>query len=224
MHDKPNIPSSPDPAEDGPKSQERPDVEKADIRLGVKLASHRDHPAVKAAGLVSKIGDQGPLYALSAGLLIVGLFSRDRRLAGSGTAMLAAIALADLGKSGTKRLVGRTRPHVLLDEGRYETDAADGTEEKPEQSFPSGHTAGSVAVARALSRNFPAAGITAGVTALAIGFARIAKGSHWPLDVLGGAIVGLGAESVANAALEFARGKAEAVIPRRRLPIFNARN
>ncbi|HEX8412619.1 MAG TPA: phosphatase PAP2 family protein [Sphingomicrobium sp.] len=174
--------------------REASEAEKADIELGAKIASQRDHPIVKAAGNAGKIGDQGPLYALSAAVLVAGLIARNRRLAGSGISMLAAIAAADVSKRLTKSLVRRTRPHVLLDDGRYQTDAG-GSERKPEQSFPSGHMAGSAAVARALSRNFPKAGAAAGVAAVAVGVSRVAKGAHWPLDVLGGAVVGLAAEA-----------------------------
>ena len=172
------------------------DVEKADVELGKKLASERDSPAVKAAARAGEIGDQGPLYLLSAALLVAGLAARERRLAGSGISMLAAVGAADLSKRLVKGLVRRTRPHVLLDDGRYETDAG-GSEQKPEQSFPSGHTACSVAAARALSRNFPAAGAAAGTAAVAIGISRVAKGAHWPLDVAAGAVIGLAAEALA---------------------------
>lgn len=176
------------------------ELEKADIEIGTKLASHRDHPAVKAAGIAGKIGDQGPLYALSAGLLICGLAAKDRRFVGSGVAMLAAITAADLGKSGIKHAVSRTRPNVLLDQNRYDLEAG-GSDDKPEQSFPSGHMAGSVAVARAVSRNFPKAGALAGLGAIGIGLSRVAKGAHWPLDVAGGAVVGLVAEELTTGLL-----------------------
>ncbi len=201
---------------------EASDAEKADVEIGKKLASHRDDPAVKAAGIAGKIGDQGPLYALSAGLLLFGLCSRNRRLAGSGMAMLGGIALADLGKRGVKRLVSRTRPHVLLEERRYETDSG-GSDEKPEQSFPSGHTAGSVAVARALARNFPQAGAAAGVAAVAIGVTRVAKGAHWPLDVVAGAILGLAAEMLSTTMLQLALQKAHGLIPRQWVPIVQVK-
>ena len=191
-------PAKPADAEDVRQASE---AEKADIELGARLASHRDHPVVKAAGEAGKIGDQAPLYALSAAVLIAGLATRNRRLAGSGVSMLAGLAAADVSKRLTKRLVRRTRPHVLLDDGRYQTDAG-GTDRKPEQSFPSGHTAGSAAVARALSRNFPKTGAAAGVAAVGIGVSRIAKGAHWPLDVLAGAVLGLAAEALAAMLLE----------------------
>lgn len=185
--------------------REASDVEKADVALGKKMAQDRERPAVKAAADAGEIGDQGPLYALSAGLLIAGLACRDRRLAGSGISMLAAVGAADLCKRGAKRLVRRTRPHVLLDEGRYAANAG-GSDEKPEQSFPSGHTAGAVAAARALSREFPAAGALAGVAAVGIGISRLLQGAHWPLDVAGGAIIGLAAEAASAALLKSTTG------------------
>ena len=129
-------------------------VEKADIALGKKIASKRHHPAVKAAAGAGALGDQGPLYALATGVLAVGVASRGRRVTDCGLAMIAAIAIADVGKRIAKRVVRRTRPHVLLEEGRYDVDTG-GSDRKPEQSFPSGHTACTVAAARALSRHFP---------------------------------------------------------------------
>jgi membrane-associated phospholipid phosphatase len=172
----------------------RNDLEKADIELGKKIAKHRHHPVAKAAGKAGKFGDQGPLYAISSGVLAVGVVSRDRRLTDTGLAMLAAIAAADVTKRVAKNLVRRTRPKLLLDKGDYEADTG-GSDDKKEQSFPSGHTACTVAAARAFSRNVPEAKAAAGVAAVAIGISRIAGGEHWPLDVLAGAVIGLAAEA-----------------------------
>jgi membrane-associated phospholipid phosphatase len=171
-------------------------VEKADIDLGKKIASKRHHPAVKAAAGAAKFGDQGPLYALSSGVLLVGVAARDRRVTDCALAMLAAIAAADVGKRIVKRLVRRTRPHVLLDKGHYDAETG-GSDNKQEQSFPSGHTACTVAAARALARHFPETAAAAGVATAAIGLSRIAEGKHWPLDVAAGAAIGLAAETLA---------------------------
>ena len=169
------------------------EVEKADIALGKKIASKRHHPAVKAVASAGKLGDQGPLYALATGVLAVGVASRARRVTDCGLAMLAAIALADVGKRIVKRVVRRTRPNVLLEEGRYDADTG-GSNRKPEQSFPSGHTACTVAAARALSRHFPETLPAAAAATAVIGLSRVAEGKHWPLDVAAGAVIGLVAE------------------------------
>jgi membrane-associated phospholipid phosphatase len=171
------------------------EVEKADIALGKKIASKRHHPAVKAAASAGKLGDQGPLYALASGVLAVGVASRDRRVTDCGLAMIAAIALADVGKRIAKRVVRRTRPKVLLEEGRYDADTG-GSDRKLEQSFPSGHTACTVAAARALSRHFPDTMPAAAAATAIIGLSRVAEGKHWPLDVAAGAVIGLVAEGL----------------------------
>ncbi len=111
--------------------------------------------------------------------------------------MLLAVATADLGKRLLKGLVTRTRPHVLLDEGRYEAESG-GSESKPEQSFPSGHVACTVAEARAISRQTPAAAPWSAVAVAIIGVARVAKGDHWPLDVAAGLVLGLVSEAVSS--------------------------
>ncbi|HEY2801580.1 MAG TPA: hypothetical protein VGI85_13380 [Chthoniobacterales bacterium] len=49
------------------------EVEKAGVQLGAKLANQRDHPPTKTAENASGIGDQGPLQAILAGVLIVAL-------------------------------------------------------------------------------------------------------------------------------------------------------
>ena len=172
------------------------DLEKADIELGKKMASKRHHPAVKAAAGAGKFGDQLPLYALSSGVLAVGVASRNRRVADCGLAMLAAIAVADAGKRIAKNLVHRTRPHILIDRGHYDADTG-GSDNKQEQSFPSGHTACTVAAARAISRHFPETMAAAGAATAVIGLSRIAEGKHWPLDVAAGAVIGLMAERLA---------------------------
>lgn len=175
-------------------------LEKADVALGTRLAADRDKPVVKAVAWVGKVADQGPLYAIGAAFLVIGCSSRRGRLAAAGISMLAAVGMADAGKSLTKRMVKRTRPHVLLEEGHYAAEAG-GSDRKPEQSFPSGHVAGSVAAARALTRIFPEARPWPMLVAAALGVTRVLKGAHWPLDLVAGAVIGLIAEAVTSSLL-----------------------
>jgi undecaprenyl-diphosphatase len=58
-------------------------------------------------------------------------------------------------------------------------------------SFPSGHTATSFACATVLAALVPRAAPAFYVLALAIAYSLIYVGAHWPLDVVGGAVLGV---------------------------------
>jgi membrane-associated phospholipid phosphatase len=77
-------------------------------------------------------------------------------------------------------------------------------------SFPSGHTATAFAGATALSVFVPRAAPALYVLALAIAYSRLYVGAHFPLDVVGGAIVG-----VATALLLLAAARRRSVRLRR---------
>jgi membrane-associated phospholipid phosphatase len=183
-------------------------AEEADVALAAHLAGYRDHPVVRGLGTLSEIGDQPPLLALSGAVLAYGLLAGDRRAAGAGARMLGSVLLATWIKTGLKRLVARTRPNVLLDDGQYELEAF-GPDEGSWQSFPSGHTAGSVAVARALGRAYPQARTAAYAGAAAIALVQIPRGAHYPADVAGGAVVGVIAEAAINAAAGYLRARTD---------------
>lgn len=172
-------------------------AEEADVELAARLAGRKDHPLMRALGAASEVGDQPPLLLLCGGLLAYGVLAGDRRATQAGGRMLAALLLATGVKAGLKRLVSRTRPNVLLDEGRYEVQPL-GPDEGPWHSFPSGHTAGSVAVARAAARVYPEARWGAYAGAAAVALIQVPRGAHYPVDVAAGALVGLAAEAVVD--------------------------
>jgi membrane-associated phospholipid phosphatase len=58
-------------------------------------------------------------------------------------------------------------------------------------SFPSGHTATSFAGATALSVVYPRGAPVFSLVAAAIGYSRLYVGVHFPLDVVGGAVIGV---------------------------------
>jgi membrane-associated phospholipid phosphatase len=109
--------------------------------------------------------------------------------------MLLSGILAATTKTTVKRVVHRTRPNVLMDEGLYEKGWF-GPNVGPWQSFPSGHSALSVAVATAAGRAYPEIRGVATAAALGVVAVQVLRGAHFPVDVAAGALIGLAAEAV----------------------------
>lgn len=80
------------------------------------------------------------------------------------------------------------------------------------RSFPSGHAANNMAVATVLMLFYPRRGWIYLPVALAIGYARIYTGSHWPLDVVAGWLLGLVGGWVAVRILQMSWNRWSAVI------------
>lgn len=122
-------------------------------------------------------------------LWLAGGFTEIARLKRTAAAALIAFILSGAAGQVIKHLVGRPRPR-LWEQGitHFGPSFADGLD-----SFPSGHMATSVAVALVLAWNYPKAAPIFMAWAAFVGAARLVGGSHFPLDVLGGALVGLAA-------------------------------
>ena len=161
---------------------------------------------MRALALASEAGSWKSLLALSAGTMAWGMAAGDRRLAAAGQHMLLSGILASVVKTSLKRTVHRTRPNVLMDEGFY-ARGFPGTSVGPWQSFPSGHTALSAAVASAAVRAYPGMEGPAYVAAASVISLQVMRGAHFPADVLTGAFIGVAAETVVN---RLARADAEA--------------
>ncbi len=95
-----------------------------------------------------------------------------------------AIALADWSSSGLKALFERPRPPLRYPEPKTLVPLPH------DASFPSGHAATSFAAATMLSFTFPRFAPPLYVLAAAVAFSRVYVGVHYPLDVIGGAILG----------------------------------
>src|SRR4051812_4856553 len=193
-------PGSSDTSDAGP-------VEQADIAAARRLARHHHDPALRAVSAFSQLADQPPLLAASGAVVLWGLLTRNHRLAGRGGHLVASVALATLLKGMVKRALSRTRPNVLLDQGRYRVEPL-GPDEGPWHSFPSGHTAGGVAMARAVARCWPSIRWPAYVGAAAVGMAQVPRGAHYPSDVLAGVVLGVAAEAVVHRLLPSLTSKA----------------
>lgn len=173
-------------------------LEKADVAVANAMAPAARTPLVQALGTLSEAADQPPLRFLCAGLVALGLWRGDKRLAGAGVRMLVAHSLATGIKTAIKHRVDRTRPTVLVEEGRYQMGAGNSRQHE-DTSFPSGHTAGAVAAAGAFAHDYPryravAYGL-AGVAALM----QIPRCKHYPSDVGAGTAIGVAAAAAVNA-------------------------
>ena len=175
----------------------RTKVEKADIAVAETAAPLRHTPPVKALGFMSELADQPPLFALCAAVLAFGVTSGRPRIARAGARMLAAEALATMLKSAVKHRIDRTRPRVAAEGGRYKMERGH-SHDSAVNSFPSGHTAGAVAVARALAREYPDARLPGYAAAAAVAVIQIPRCQHYPSDLAGGALIGLAAEAAVD--------------------------
>lgn len=173
-------------------------VEAADIAVAQAAAPLRDNPLVRVAGTLSEIGDQPQLVALSVATIGAGLWRVDARLVEAGARMLASHLLATGIKAAIKHAVDRTRPHVMNEEGRYRRGPGE-HDEGSYNSFPSGHTAGAVAVARAAARMYPEQAGPAYAAAAAIALVQVPRGAHYLSDIAAGAAIGWAAETTVNA-------------------------
>ena len=153
-----------------------------DTAARVWLTVHH-HPIadVVMVGL-SVIGRGGAVW-IAITLILVAI---DRTRARAAAAVLAALALAfvmtDL---VVKPLIARARPF----EGAVAVRVID---RRPlTYSFPSGHAASAVAAAITLGRIWPRGRLLLWSLATLVALSRIYVGVHYPLDVLGGAVLGI---------------------------------
>jgi undecaprenyl-diphosphatase len=110
----------------------------------------------------------------------------------------AAVAISDLAARLLKTAIDVQRPSTRYAEPKPLVSAPH------DHSFPSGHAATSFAAMTVLCAVVPRAAPVWVLLALAIAFSRVYVGVHYPLDILGGAVLGA---AIAIALLRLARGR-----------------
>ncbi len=132
------------------------------------------------------LGDGVVLVSLCAGLWGVGWFLRRQAYQRAGIDAFIAYGLAGVTVQLLKHLIGRPRPRFAHQESfDYGPSLQIGFD-----AFPSGHTTASFAVSAVLARAFPAWAWAWYGGAFFVGVSRVIRGSHFPTDVLAGAVLG----------------------------------
>lgn len=169
----------------------------ADIAAVEAVVPYRKAPAVKLLSFLSELGDQPQARALCLGILALGVAGADGRLVRAGARMLLAHEAATLAKNFVKHRVDRTRPRSRAN-GKSHKPKPGRQTHKEETSFPSGHSAGAAALARAFARDYPDQAAPAYAGAGLIALAQIPRCAHYPTDVGSGLAIGVAAEAAAS--------------------------
>ena len=99
--------------------------------------------------------------------------------------LLASDFIADGLSLALRQAIGRDRPPLVYPEPKPLVHVPH------TGAFPSGHSSAAFACATVLAWASPRLRIPAFVLAAAIAWSRVYVGVHWPLDVLGGAVLGV---------------------------------
>ncbi len=151
----------------------------ADLRLFLKLAE--DQPSSDSwARAIAAFGDLAPMLAMLAGACAIALLRRR-----PADALVAVIVVA--GANVTTQLLKALLAHPRV-------KAAIGGDPLELNTFPSGHTTAVASIALAYAFVVPAAlrglALTLGAAfALAVGYAVVVIGWHYPSDVLGAYLI-----------------------------------
>lgn len=153
----------------------------AESRLFARVNAVSDRAAAPV-WVVMQVGSLGGAMATGAAVAASGRHRLGCRIA-------VVSAATWLASKAVKPLVGRGRPHMVVDEARVLGRAPTGL------GYPSGHAAIAIAMASATSPLVPR-GLRPVLWSVAfgVGVSRIYVGAHMPLDIAGGVALGIGTE------------------------------
>ncbi|MGN6495753.1 MAG: phosphatase PAP2 family protein [Tsuneonella sp.] len=174
-----------------------------DSKVRDVMMRYRKTPPVRVISWLSEVGDQPQLRVVGGAALALGVLRADLRLVQAAARMLFAHEAAVLLKNAVKDRVDRTRPKIAPTPAEQEPHPGTDTS-KEETSFPSGHSAGAIAVTRAFSRVYPRRTGVALALGTSVAAAQVPRCSHYPTDVAAGLAVGAVAEKLTDFAWRLA--------------------
>ena len=127
-------------------------------------------------------------FAVPIGILAHGYLKKDKVLIRNGYKSAITIVLAVGVSTALKKIIDRERPFNKYPNEIIKRDNVGSS------SFPSGHTTAAFASATSLSLTYKKWYVTIPAYAYAcmVGYSRMRLGVHYPSDVLGGMILGIG--------------------------------
>ncbi|WP_447978056.1 phosphatase PAP2 family protein [Candidatus Nitrospira bockiana] len=137
--------------------------------------------------LGTRLGSGAVLVAFSVLMLAAGGVTKRRALQALGMQTLLAHGAAALLTQLLKHGIGRPRPRLLHADNGFPWAPS---LEAGLDSFPSGHTTASFAVAAVIARRYPELSWPAYLMAGFVALSRVVRGSHFPTDVVAGVCLG----------------------------------
>lgn len=170
-----------------------------DIPILWFLRSHNLSALQPLGDLGEKLGNGGTLVTISLLLLGAGYVMKRRVVIRIALDSLLAHGVVAILVNALKHIIGRPRPRLTHSgEWQWWPSLDSGLD-----SFPSGHTSATVAVATVLARGLPRFRWVPYVLAAWVGASRIWRGSHFPGDVVAGMVVGFVVGSIFNGPLRW---------------------
>ncbi len=171
-------------------------IERNDLKVARAVSLPKTKPVGKWTRRFAEVGDQPPLVAISLGVIAAGLVGGHDRLRRTGMRMLTAHSLSTIAKLAGKDSIDRTRPGALNEKAYRLTKGA--SHDGRLRSMPSGHSAGTVAIASAIAADYPRALLPLGAASAAIAAAQLPSRNHFLSDVVVGAAIGLAVAGLAR--------------------------
>lgn len=162
-------------------------AQKADMSI-LKTINQNDYPQWDKTMKITSHSIYPAMVITPGSLLLTGYLQDDKPMMRNGLKTGLAIGLSGALSTGLKYVINRPRPYV-----QYPDEIIKRTE-TGKYSFPSGHTSAAFATATALSLSAKKWYVTIPSFAYActVGYSRMRLGVHFPSDVLGGMVIGIG--------------------------------